>query len=155
MRIVVWEACLNTPTPLKLTRTKAPSRAYFCELCQKGYARRDQLDTHENSYDHQHRARLQHTKEMMRTNFGSKTKTENQEMRPILDESTLKPQPQGSFKRSGFFKSAFAPAGGASATASGGVRKPAANTNLLVKEASAAGEEIPDGGMEVEEDGYW
>ncbi|KAI5360685.1 Putative Zinc finger C2H2-type [Septoria linicola] len=33
-------------------------KAFFCELCQKGYARMPEFEAHENSYDHQHRKRL-------------------------------------------------------------------------------------------------
>ncbi|KAL1311290.1 hypothetical protein AAFC00_001474 [Neodothiora populina] len=33
------------------------ARKFYCELCGKGYARIDQIETHENSYEHQHRKR--------------------------------------------------------------------------------------------------
>ncbi|KAF7191960.1 G patch domain-containing protein 8 [Pseudocercospora fuligena] len=33
-------------------------KSFFCELCQKGYARMNEFEAHEGSYDHQHRKRL-------------------------------------------------------------------------------------------------
>ncbi|QIW95115.1 hypothetical protein AMS68_000633 [Peltaster fructicola] len=43
-----------------------PRRRFFCELCQKGYARQTELDNHENDYDHQHRKREKDRKELSR-----------------------------------------------------------------------------------------
>ncbi|OQO10689.1 hypothetical protein B0A48_03989 [Cryoendolithus antarcticus] len=45
---------------------KAARRAFFCELCQKGYARMNEYEAHEGSYDHQHRKRLKEMKSLTR-----------------------------------------------------------------------------------------
>ncbi|KAK5118110.1 hypothetical protein LTR62_004157 [Meristemomyces frigidus] len=37
---------------------KEARKAFYCELCSKGYQRMDQYEVHEGSYDHQHRKRL-------------------------------------------------------------------------------------------------
>ncbi|EGP89652.1 uncharacterized protein MYCGRDRAFT_18943, partial [Zymoseptoria tritici IPO323] len=39
-------------------------RAFFCDLCQKGYARSTDFEAHEGSYDHQHRKRLKEMRAM-------------------------------------------------------------------------------------------
>lgn len=43
-----------------------PPTPFFCELCQKGYSRSQELEAHENSYDHQHKKRLKEMKAMTR-----------------------------------------------------------------------------------------
>ncbi|KAK5133431.1 hypothetical protein LTR08_007770 [Meristemomyces frigidus] len=39
-------------------------KSFFCELCQKGYARMNDFEAHEGSYDHQHRKRLKEMKQL-------------------------------------------------------------------------------------------
>ncbi|KAK4542554.1 hypothetical protein LTR36_006602 [Oleoguttula mirabilis] len=39
-------------------------KSFFCELCQKGYARMNDYEAHEGSYDHQHRKRLKEMKQL-------------------------------------------------------------------------------------------
>lgn len=42
------------------------TRAFFCELCGKGYAKVSEWENHESSYDHHHRKRLAELKEHTR-----------------------------------------------------------------------------------------
>ncbi|CAK4034811.1 G patch domain-containing 8 [Lecanosticta acicola] len=39
-------------------------KSFFCQLCQKGYARMNEFEAHEGSYDHQHRKRLKEMKQI-------------------------------------------------------------------------------------------
>lgn len=39
---------------------------FFCTLCNKGYSRLSELDTHESSYDHHHRKRAKDLREASR-----------------------------------------------------------------------------------------
>lgn len=62
-------------------------RAFFCELCQKGYARINEFEAHEGSYDHQHRKRLKDMKALTRNPTAAvkdrraeKKRNENSEM---------------------------------------------------------------------------
>jgi hypothetical protein len=41
-------------------------KKFFCELCQKGYARPNELDSHYSSYEHNHRQRLKDMKQMQK-----------------------------------------------------------------------------------------
>lgn len=57
------------PKPLPPPRTEAARTAlksFYCELCQKGYARLPEWEAHEASYDHQHKKRLKEMKQMSR-----------------------------------------------------------------------------------------
>jgi hypothetical protein len=57
------------PRPLPPPRTEAARTAlksFYCELCQKGYARLPEWEAHEASYDHQHKKRLKEMKAMSR-----------------------------------------------------------------------------------------
>ncbi|KAF2761420.1 zinc finger domain-containing protein [Pseudovirgaria hyperparasitica] len=42
------------------------ARNFFCDLCQKAYARQPELDSHLTSYEHNHQKRLQDLKEASR-----------------------------------------------------------------------------------------
>lgn len=53
----------TNPAP-KTESARAAARSFFCDLCQKGYARMNELDAHLSSYDHAHRKRLQDMKKM-------------------------------------------------------------------------------------------
>jgi len=56
-------------------------RSFFCDLCQKGYARVNELEPHENSYHHQHKKRLKEMKAMTRQPpGGSRRKAEKSDM---------------------------------------------------------------------------
>ncbi|KAK3049174.1 hypothetical protein LTR09_009593 [Extremus antarcticus] len=41
-------------------------KSFFCELCHKGYARMNDFEAHEGSYDHQHRKRLKDLRTLTR-----------------------------------------------------------------------------------------
>lgn len=41
-------------------------RSFYCELCEKGYARMNEFEAHESSYDHQHKKRLKEMKQMQK-----------------------------------------------------------------------------------------
>ncbi|KAK9481204.1 hypothetical protein V1514DRAFT_274095, partial [Lipomyces japonicus] len=51
-------------------------RAFHCDLCNKGYSRMDEYDTHMGSYEHQHRKRYVELRQMQhRTTTTTTTKT--------------------------------------------------------------------------------
>lgn len=57
----------SAPLPSAQTESaRELRRAFFCEMCQKGYARINEFEAHENSYDHQHRKRLKEMKALTR-----------------------------------------------------------------------------------------
>ncbi|KAF2863821.1 hypothetical protein K470DRAFT_196566, partial [Piedraia hortae CBS 480.64] len=41
-------------------------RSFFCDLCQKGYARINDFEAHEASYDHLHKKRIKELKQLSR-----------------------------------------------------------------------------------------
>nr|POE78666.1 zinc finger protein [Quercus suber] len=62
----------GAPLPAAATGTaRDAKRAFFCDLCQKGYARQNELEVHENSYDHQHARRKVGMQAIMRNSAGN------------------------------------------------------------------------------------
>ncbi|KAF1348863.1 hypothetical protein BDV97DRAFT_399409 [Delphinella strobiligena] len=60
---------------------------FYCEMCSKGYARINEFEAHENSYDHQHRKRLKEMKALtrnptaaVRDNRAERKRKENSDM---------------------------------------------------------------------------
>ncbi|KAK5128462.1 hypothetical protein LTR85_003130 [Meristemomyces frigidus] len=62
-------------------------KSFFCELCQKGYARMNDYEAHEGSYDHQHRKRLKEMKQLTK-DPNATTKAERE--RKANEEAGLK-----------------------------------------------------------------
>ncbi|KAK5019132.1 hypothetical protein BJ546DRAFT_119164 [Cryomyces antarcticus] len=56
---------LTNPAP-KTESAREARKSFFCELCQKGYARMNEFEAHESSYDHSHKKRLKEMKQMTR-----------------------------------------------------------------------------------------
>ncbi|KAF2210583.1 hypothetical protein CERZMDRAFT_99199 [Cercospora zeae-maydis SCOH1-5] len=96
-------------------------KAFFCELCQKGYARMPEFEAHENSYDHQHRKRLK-------------------EMRNLTKDPSAAARQRAAEERanaeSGIKSISLAGAG--TSTASSGKKKPVFKSTLQSKDAPAA-----------------
>ncbi|KAI9691366.1 MAG: hypothetical protein M1820_009703 [Bogoriella megaspora] len=54
---------LTNPAPQTESARQA-IKSFFCDLCQKGYARFNEYEAHQSSYDHQHRRRMKDLKAM-------------------------------------------------------------------------------------------
>ncbi|EME41919.1 hypothetical protein DOTSEDRAFT_82071 [Dothistroma septosporum NZE10] len=55
----------SAPLPQATTESAREARkAFFCDLCQKGYSRMPDFEAHQSSYDHLHRRRLKETRQM-------------------------------------------------------------------------------------------
>ncbi|ERS98446.1 c2h2 finger domain containing protein [Sporothrix schenckii 1099-18] len=52
--------------PAQTASAREARRAFFCELCQKGYTRMNEYEAHLSSYDHAHKQRLKDMKAMVR-----------------------------------------------------------------------------------------
>ncbi|CAK7266823.1 hypothetical protein SEPCBS119000_002227 [Sporothrix epigloea] len=56
----------HTLPPAQTESAREARRAFFCELCQKGYTRMNEFESHLSSYDHAHKQRLKDMKAMQR-----------------------------------------------------------------------------------------
>ncbi|CAK7268103.1 hypothetical protein SEPCBS57363_002926 [Sporothrix epigloea] len=56
----------QTLPPAQTESAREARRAFFCQLCQKGYARMNEYESHLSSYDHAHKQRLKDLKAMQR-----------------------------------------------------------------------------------------
>ncbi len=56
----------TTLRPAQTASAREAMRAFFCELCQKGYSRMNEYEAHLSSYDHAHKQRLKDMKAMVR-----------------------------------------------------------------------------------------
>ena len=108
------------PAPLPPASTAsalAARKAFYCDLCQKGYARMNEYEAHEGSYDHQHKKRLKEMKEMQRSVKGvsDANRPVGGEKGPLMKIQLGGKKEEGAkaggggFKKGGF-KNAFAPA---------------------------------------------
>ncbi|KAF2083215.1 hypothetical protein K490DRAFT_52231 [Saccharata proteae CBS 121410] len=61
--LTLFQRTFTNPAP-KTESAREARRAFFCELCQKGYARMNEFEAHEASYDHQHKKRLKDMKQI-------------------------------------------------------------------------------------------
>ncbi|KAL1907296.1 hypothetical protein Sste5344_006928 [Sporothrix stenoceras] len=52
--------------PAQTASAREARRAFFCELCQKGYTRMNEYEAHLSSYDHAHKQRMKDMKAMVR-----------------------------------------------------------------------------------------
>lgn len=52
--------------PAQTASAREARRAFFCELCQKGYTRMNEYEAHLSSYDHAHKQRMKDMKAMTR-----------------------------------------------------------------------------------------
>ncbi|KAF2725084.1 hypothetical protein K431DRAFT_240031 [Polychaeton citri CBS 116435] len=91
---------------------KAARRSFFCELCQKGYARMNDFEAHEGSYDHQHRKRLKEMRQLTKNPNAAaiaraEEKRENQAAG--LKSINISLAPGGSTKKKPVFKSTLQP----------------------------------------------
>ncbi|OAA60526.1 c2h2 finger domain containing protein [Niveomyces insectorum RCEF 264] len=55
-----------TLRPAQTASAREAMRAFFCDLCQKGYTRMNEYEAHLSSYDHSHKQRLKDMKAMVR-----------------------------------------------------------------------------------------
>ncbi|KAM0714372.1 hypothetical protein Q7P37_010159 [Cladosporium fusiforme] len=123
--------------PQALTESARAARmSFFCELCQKGYARMNEFQAHESSYDHSHRMRLKEMKQLTKDTGGglrgNKSSTTNNEIQSI----SLAPANSGAPKKKPVFKAIGSSSNAAPAAL------PAALTGALdVNDPSTATEE--------------
>ncbi|KAK9470807.1 uncharacterized protein V1510DRAFT_404669 [Dipodascopsis tothii] len=66
------------PAP-KTEAAKQALRSFYCDLCQKGYSRMDEYDTHISSYEHQHRKRFVELRQMQRDPAQAAARREREE----------------------------------------------------------------------------
>ncbi|OMP84453.1 Zinc finger protein 804A, partial [Diplodia seriata] len=99
------------------------AKNFFCDLCQKGYQRHNEYETHIGSYDHQHKKeREPHMKEMSKNPQAAEKARRAERARDKeaglvkLDMATTTTAGGGGFKKGGF-KSAFGAVGAAPAPA--------------------------------------
>ncbi|KAK3058411.1 hypothetical protein LTS18_011355, partial [Coniosporium uncinatum] len=110
------------PAPLTESAREA-RKSFFCTLCQKGYSRINELETHESSYDHTHRKRRKDLDAMQRDpNAASKAREAERRADERAGVLAMKPiqlasggagggVSGGGFKKGGF-RNAFAAVGG-------------------------------------------
>ncbi|ROV99222.1 hypothetical protein VPNG_08225 [Cytospora leucostoma] len=98
----------QTLPPAQTAAAREARQAFYCELCQKGYSRHNEYESHLSSYDHSHKVRLKEMRAMTRDPTAA--------ARARKAEAKADGPAGGGFKKGGFkksgFKSAFAPAGG-------------------------------------------
>ncbi|GIZ37519.1 hypothetical protein CKM354_000096400 [Cercospora kikuchii] len=102
-------------------------KAFFCELCQKGYARMPEFEAHENSYDHQHRKRLKEMRNLTKDPSAAARQRAAEEKANA--ESGLK---------------SISLAGAGALTASSGKKKPVFKSTLQSKDAPVAPVKLVD-----------
>ncbi|KAI3400729.1 hypothetical protein diail_1938 [Diaporthe ilicicola] len=159
----------QTLPPAATAAAREALQSFYCQLCQKGYSRHNEYESHLSSYDHSHKVRLKEMRAMTRDPAAAARarKAEARETGVISIQLGAgdKPQPGtggasggggggGGFKKGGFkksgFKSAFAPAEG-----DGDVEKDAkhedeaVDTKVKSLELQRAG---GDGGADAESD---
>ncbi|KAF8428522.1 c2h2 finger domain-containing protein [Tirmania nivea] len=115
-----------------MAESAASKKAFYCELCSKGYSRVNEYDAHLSSYDHSHKKRLADMKAMQRPSASLRREKERKAeaaagmitIKPIALTSGTSSNP--GLRKSGF-KSAFPTPGGesesAGVAAGGGFKK--------------------------------
>jgi len=134
-----------SPPPHQTESAREARKSFFCDLCQKGYSRINELETHESSYDHTHRKRRKDLDAMQRDpNAASKAREAERRADERAGVAVMKPLALGSggggggggFKKGGF-RSAFGAVGG-------GVKKEGAGEVAVKREE--------DGGVGVKKE---
>ncbi|KAF8440575.1 hypothetical protein BGX38DRAFT_850098 [Terfezia claveryi] len=100
-----------------MAESAASKKAFYCELCSKGYNRVNEYDAHLSSYDHSHKKRLADMKAMQRPSASLRREKERKAeaaagmitIKPIALASGASTNP--GLKKSGF-KSTFSTPGG-------------------------------------------
>ncbi|ODQ52541.1 hypothetical protein SAICODRAFT_71726 [Saitoella complicata NRRL Y-17804] len=99
----------SAPLPAAKTEAaKAAAKAFYCELCDKGYSRISEYEAHLSSYDHGHRARFREMRALQKdpNDIARRREREQREsgMRVISEDA---PSAAGMAKKAGGFKKAF------------------------------------------------
>ncbi|KAK9378985.1 putative g patch domain-containing protein 8 [Kockiozyma suomiensis] len=68
------------PAP-RTAAAKQALKAFFCDLCQKGYSRMDEYETHISSYEHQHKKRYNELRQMQKDSTMTADQRREREMR--------------------------------------------------------------------------
>ncbi|KAF2398256.1 hypothetical protein EJ06DRAFT_558110 [Trichodelitschia bisporula] len=145
----------TNPAP-KTESAKEARKAFFCELCQKGYSRMNEYEAHEASYDHQHTRRLRDLKQMQRDPKGARrAERKADEMSGLITIKPLKLEsektgPKAGFKKAGF-KSAFAPVNPPAAVAAAAA---AEEKRLPDKPGKPAPQSVVDEESDTEDEDY-
>ncbi|KAK3724159.1 hypothetical protein LTR37_001283 [Vermiconidia calcicola] len=114
--------------------------AHQGELCQKGYARMNEFEAHEGSYDHQHRKRLKDMRQLTKDpNAAAKARAAEQKaneeagLKSInISLSSSSTSTAAAGKKKPVFKSTLQPHNAAALGQSGDATKPATTTTLLL-----------------------
>ncbi|KAK9461043.1 uncharacterized protein V1516DRAFT_674854 [Lipomyces oligophaga] len=107
----------NNAPPRRATMNPAPRtdsakqalKNFYCDLCQKGYGRMNEYETHINSYEHQHKKRYNELRKMQKSSSTVEERRERQ-LREVgiraisLDNvpSSTVSSPTGVMKNAGF-----------------------------------------------------
>ncbi|KAL1851073.1 hypothetical protein Daus18300_012682 [Diaporthe australafricana] len=172
----------QTLPPAATAAAREALQSFYCQLCQKGYSRHNEYESHLSSYDHSHKVRLKEMRAMTRDPAAAARarKAEARESGVISIQlgggagSGEKPQAAGGapagggagggggFKKGGFkksgFKSAFAPAEG-DGEAEKDVKREEGDVDVKVKSlelqrAGGGGGAGGDAESDTEDEGY-
>ncbi|CAK7203807.1 hypothetical protein SEUCBS139899_006555 [Sporothrix eucalyptigena] len=108
----------QTLPPAQTASAREARRAFFCELCQKGYTRMNEYESHLSSYDHAHKQRMKDMKAMVRDpSVAERARRLEAKADAVIsiklggDDSNHDGSPASGIKKGGFrkggFKSAF------------------------------------------------
>ncbi|BFZ61232.1 hypothetical protein YB2330_002291 [Saitoella coloradoensis] len=150
----------SAPLPAAKTEAaKAAAKAFYCELCDKGYSRISEYDAHLSSYDHGHRARFREMRAQQKDPNDIARRREKEEkesvMRVISDDV---PSAAGLAKKAGGFKKAFeAPAESGSSSGfkpvfqSSRLESPSSSTTGRLQVKTVDDDETDDEGVDTRE----
>ncbi|KAF4119459.1 Zinc-finger double-stranded RNA-binding [Geosmithia morbida] len=148
----------------QMSAAREAKRAFYCDLCSKGYSRMNDYEAHLSSYDHSHKQRLRDMKAMVRDPAASSRARKAEAKADGLVSIKLASQDgasggqqqggsSGGFKKGGFkksgFKSAFSPAGIDQQHAAAVQKTPDAAPSKLSLVASTTNDE-----SDTEDEGY-
>ena len=162
----------QTLPPAQTSSAREAQRAFYCQLCSKGYSRMNDYEAHLSSYDHAHKQRLRDMKAMVRDPGASSRARKAEAKADGLVSVKLAGQEagaassakKGGFKKSGF-KSAFAPVEGPPVGDGPSVTKPTTTATTtttadtparpsLIGSSSPAESDTEDEGYEVYDPRY-
>ncbi|KAF4462158.1 c2h2 type zinc finger containing [Fusarium albosuccineum] len=103
----------QTLPPAQTSSAREAQKAFYCNLCSKGYSRMNEYEAHLSSYDHSHKQRLKDMKAMVRDpNAGSRARKAEAKADGLISIKLPGQDGSGSgggggFKKGGFKKSGF------------------------------------------------
>jgi hypothetical protein len=104
-----------TNKSIKTETSRDALKNFFCDLCQKGYARSNELDSHYSSYEHNHRQRLKDMKQMQKDPHAAekarKAEKKADKAAGLLSVKLDAGKKGGEVKKKGGFKTVFKASG--------------------------------------------